>query len=93
MAKVIVRRNESPEKAIKRFKRKVERAGIMRDIKKNRYYRKPSVRKKEKKKAEKRGVENLNVDGKEDRLMLRYMKGTLLCLFFFKEIVNNIEGL
>tara|TARA_B100001093_G_scaffold520073_1_gene612496 strand:- start:11713 stop:11913 length:201 start_codon:yes stop_codon:yes gene_type:complete len=51
MAKVIVRRNESPEKAMKRFKRKVERAGIMRDIKKNRYYQKPSVRKKEKKKA------------------------------------------
>ena len=51
MAKVIVRRNESPERAMKRFKRKVEKEGIMRDIKKNRYYRKPSVRKKEKKKA------------------------------------------
>ena len=51
MAKVIVRRNESPEKAIKKFKRKVEREGIMRDIKKNRYYRKPSVKKKEKSKA------------------------------------------
>ena len=51
MAKVIVRRNESPEKPIKKFKRKVEREGIMRDIKKNRYYRKPSVKKKEKSKA------------------------------------------
>ena len=51
MAKVTVRKNESPEKAMKRFKRKVEREGIMRDIKKKRYYRKPSVRKKEKKKA------------------------------------------
>jgi len=55
MAKVIVRKNENPEKAMKRFKRKVEREGIMRDIKKNRYYRKPSVKKKEKiKAAEKR---------------------------------------
>ncbi len=51
MARVIVRKNENPEKAMKRFKRKVEREGIMRDIKKNRYYRKPSVKKKEKKKA------------------------------------------
>ncbi len=51
MAKVIVRKNESPEKAMRRFKRKVEREGIMKDIKKNRYYRKPSVRRKEKIKA------------------------------------------
>ena len=51
MAKVIVRKNETPEKAMKRFKRKVEREGIMRDVKKNRYYKKPSVRKKEKQKA------------------------------------------
>lgn len=51
MARVIVRNGESPEKAMKRFKRKVEREGIMRDVKKNRYYRKPSVRKKEKMKA------------------------------------------
>ena len=51
MAKVIVRKNETPEKAMKRFKRKVEREGIMRDLKKKRYYRKPSVRKKEKQKA------------------------------------------
>ena len=51
MARVVVRRNESPEKAMKRFKRKVEREGIMRDVKKNRYYRKPSVKKKEKIKA------------------------------------------
>ena len=51
MARVVVRNNENPEKALKRFKRKVEREGIMRDIKKKRYYRKPSVRKKEKSKA------------------------------------------
>ena len=51
MAKVIVRKNESADRAMKRFKRKVEREGIMRDVKKNRYDRKPSVRKKEKKKA------------------------------------------
>ena len=55
MAKVVVRKNEIPEKAMKRFKRKVEREGIMKDVRKKRYYRKPSVRKKEKiKAAEKR---------------------------------------
>mgnify|MGYP005997934847 CR=1 FL=1 len=51
MARVVVRNNEAPEKAMRRFKRKVEREGIMKDIKKNRFYRKPSVRKKEKIKA------------------------------------------
>ena len=51
MAKVTVRNNESPERAMKRFKRKIEREGIMKDIKKKKYYRKPSVRKKEKQKA------------------------------------------
>lgn len=48
MVRIIVRRNESPEKAMRRFKKKVESEGIMRDIKKQNYYRKPSVRKKEK---------------------------------------------
>jgi len=51
MARVVVRKNESPEKAMKRFKRKVEREGIMKDVRKNRYYRKPSVKKKDKAKA------------------------------------------
>ena len=48
MARVVVRKNENAEKAIRRFKRKVEREGILKDIKKNRHYRKPSVKKKEK---------------------------------------------
>lgn len=51
MAKVTVRNNENPEKAMRRFKRKVEREGIMKDIRKKRYFKKPSVRKKEKTKA------------------------------------------
>ncbi len=55
MATVIVRKNEPIEKAMRRFKKKVEREGIMRDIKKKRYHKKPSVKKKEKTKlAEKR---------------------------------------
>ena len=55
MATVVIRRNEPIEKALRRFKKKVEQEGIMRDIKKKRYHKKPSARKKEKTKlAEKR---------------------------------------
>ena len=55
MATVVVRRNEPIEKALRRFKKKVEQEGIMRDIKDKRYHKKPSVKKKEKTKlAEKR---------------------------------------
>tara|TARA_B100000287_G_C20406174_1_gene691637 strand:+ start:456 stop:668 length:213 start_codon:yes stop_codon:yes gene_type:complete len=48
MAQVTVRKGEDINRAIRRFKRKVEREGIMRELKKKRYYSKPSVRKKEK---------------------------------------------
>ena len=52
---VIVKNNEPFDKAFRRFKRKVETEGIMRTLKRNRYYLKPSERKKEKRKmAEKR---------------------------------------
>ncbi len=54
-AKVIVRKNEDANRAIRRFKKKVEAAGVMRDIKKRRYYMKPSEAKKLKRKlAQKR---------------------------------------
>ena len=43
MAKVTVRKGEDVNRAIRRFKRKVEREGIMRDLKKKRYYSKPSI--------------------------------------------------
>ena len=49
-AQVKVRKNEDPNKAIRRFKRKVEASGVMRDIKKKRYYLKPSEAKKLKRK-------------------------------------------
>jgi len=55
MATVIVRERDDVHKAIKKFKRKVEAEGIMRELKKRRYYMKPSVKKKEKRKlAEKK---------------------------------------
>lgn len=41
MILVTVRENEPFEKALRRFRRKVEREGIRKDIKKNSFYLKP----------------------------------------------------
>ena len=51
MSTVRVGENESVESALKRFKRKCQKDGIIGDLKKKQEYQKPSVRKKEKQKA------------------------------------------
>ncbi|MDR0408930.1 MAG: 30S ribosomal protein S21 [Spirochaetaceae bacterium] len=43
MANIIVDDSEPLEKAIKRFKRMVEKEGIIREFKKREYYEKPST--------------------------------------------------
>ena len=48
MAGVILRENESLEKALRRFKRVCKKAGIMSDLKKKRHFEKPSERRKRK---------------------------------------------
>jgi len=48
LAKVTLRRGEDINRALRRLKRKIEQEGIMQEIKKRRYYSKPSVSKKEK---------------------------------------------
>ena len=48
MAKGIVKDGEALEKALKRFKKKVEAAGILKDVRKREHFVKPSVRRKEK---------------------------------------------
>ena len=48
MPLIKVREDESLENALKRFKRKCEKSGIMTEIKKRQHYEKPSVRKKRK---------------------------------------------
>jgi small subunit ribosomal protein S21 len=45
---------EELDRALKKFRRKVQRAGIFRDIKKNRFYEKPSEAKRRKMKAAER---------------------------------------
>jgi len=55
MVQVLVRKDEPLEKALRRFKKKYEKAGILKDVKKNSYYIKPSQKKRMKRaKAEKR---------------------------------------
>jgi len=52
---VKVKKGEPIEKAMRRFKRKVENEGIMRDLKKKRYHMTKSQKRREKKKlADKR---------------------------------------
>jgi small subunit ribosomal protein S21 len=48
---IIVEENEPLEKAIKRFKRMVEKEGIIREWKKREYFEKPSTIKNRKQKA------------------------------------------
>jgi len=51
VTQVIVRDGEPVEKALRRFKKKVEAAGILKDVRRREYYLKPSIRKKEKQRA------------------------------------------
>lgn len=48
MPEVRVGENEGLETALKRFKREIQREGILKEIKKREYYEKPSEKKKKK---------------------------------------------
>ncbi len=48
MAEVIIQEGESLENAIRRFKRKVQQADIIKEIKKHSYYLKPGERRRAK---------------------------------------------
>jgi len=54
MPAVKVRNNESFEKALKRFTKQCEKAGLMSDIRKHQYYEKPSEKRKRKEAAARR---------------------------------------
>ena len=51
MSEIRVGENESLESALKRFKRKCQKAGIMSEIRKREHYEKPSVKRKKKAEA------------------------------------------
>lgn len=46
MIKVVVQDNESLDKALKRFKKKYERAGVLKEFRRRQFFVKPSVDKK-----------------------------------------------
>ena len=48
MPKVQVRDNEPLETALRRFKKKIEREGIIKQVKARKHYEKPSVKKRRK---------------------------------------------
>lgn len=54
MAKIYVDENESIDQAVKRFRKRCERDGIKRELKKRAYYEKPSMMRKRKKDQAKR---------------------------------------
>ena len=64
MAHIIVDDNELLEKAIKRFKRMVEKEGIIREFKKREYYEKPSTILNRKKKSNVRKLLKKNRKGR-----------------------------
>ena len=54
MPEITISEDESFERALKRFKKKCEKAGILSDLRKHRHYEKPSERRKRKMSAPRR---------------------------------------
>ncbi|MDD4797350.1 MAG: 30S ribosomal protein S21 [Eubacteriales bacterium] len=54
MSEIRIGENESLENALKRFKRKCARAGVLAEVRKREHYEKPSVRRKKKAQAARR---------------------------------------
>lgn len=48
LSEIIIHEDENFERALKRFKKKCEKAGILSDLRKHRHYEKPSERRKRK---------------------------------------------
>lgn len=48
MPEVVIHDDENFERALRRFKKKCEKAGILSDLRKHRHYEKPSERRKRK---------------------------------------------
>jgi len=60
---ITVQENESIDKALKRFKKKYERSGILKEFKKRTFFVKPSIKKRmERIKAERRAHRTDNKD-------------------------------
>ena len=51
MSEIEVRKDESFEAALRRFKKKIEQEGILREVRDRKYYEKPSARKRKRAKS------------------------------------------
>lgn len=51
MSETKVRKNETIDAALRRFKRSISRDGVLAEVKKRRHYEKPSVKRKKKSEA------------------------------------------
>ena len=51
MPEIEIRKDESFESALRRFKRKIEQEGILREIRNRKHYEKPSERKRKRSKS------------------------------------------
>ncbi|WP_047154947.1 30S ribosomal protein S21 [Aneurinibacillus tyrosinisolvens] len=51
MAEIRVRKNESLDQALRRFKRETGKDGVLAEVKKRRHYEKPSIKRKKKSEA------------------------------------------
>lgn len=61
MVGIVVSENEPIDRAIKRFKKKYERSGVLKEFKKRAYFTKPSVKKRMKRlKAVRRALRNMS---------------------------------
>ncbi|HEY8346625.1 MAG TPA: 30S ribosomal protein S21 [Symbiobacteriaceae bacterium] len=54
MSEVRIGKNESLDSALRRFKRQLQKAGVLAEIRKREHYEKPSVRRKKKSEAARR---------------------------------------
>jgi small subunit ribosomal protein S21 len=64
MTQVIARNGEPFENLLKRFKRIVERDGVLADLRKHEFFEKPSIKRKRKQAAAKKRREKVRVDSK-----------------------------
>ena len=58
MSKTVVRKNETLEDALRRFKRAVSKNGTIQEVRKREFYEKPSVRRRKNLKR----LENVNIN-------------------------------
>lgn len=72
MTQVVARPGESFESLIRRFKRSVERDGILSDLRKHEYYEKPSVRRKKKSIAARKQAAKRRVYQKPSKVSFKF---------------------